>query len=649
MRILLIKKNHFKKGGAEKAYFDTKDVLIQNDHKVAFFAMKHKQNEKTAWSKNFVSESDYHKNKQNVVEKIQLGWKIIWNKEAQKKLEKTIDEFKPDVAHLHNIYHQLSPSIIWTLRKKNVPIVMTLHDYKLICPNYNRFVRGGVWNKKPVMCVIDRCVGNSVARSLVCTLEHYFHRAIGSYAKIDQYIAPSKHLIKTFQKHNFFQEIIHVPQYIVQTRTQKKKKTSALKLFFAGRLSGEKGVETILEAMEKLPKETTLTIAGDGPEREYLEKIAKKDALKNRVTFLGHIDQKKVTTERRKADIVIVPSVWEENMPYAVVEALADGAVVVAARIGGITERIKNTQNGFLFTPANASLLAGAVKKAKQSDCEEVSKNAKESVSDLTKRQYYAKIIKVYNQAQQVAKRKQENKKELWKKTITVTMVACILILTAVSVVADYVMDINQKLELKTTPEKAIWKEKTVRRVSPNTAWEEQLDTKAEKPQKYEYITAWVNIVSTGPWWKESNVKIHHWRMWENNQEGERKLIYDSQDPREWNGGMFSADFSSNEYKQVTFNDKEQTKIVAVPRTQKKVLHAWTPRIEAQQDAQYETEVCVTGKNIFVQAGADYWINREAGYNGYHENCHDTNNCEAWIGNWEKINVQKYCISVFAP
>jgi hypothetical protein len=140
MRVLLINKFHYLKGGAERAYFDTAHILAENGHSVAFFAMEHPDNFETPWSRFFVSGVDYHDAAAGLWSKLRAALRILWNSEAATKLDALIGEFKPEVAHLHNTYHQLSPSILWTLRKHGVRIVMTLHDYKLISPNYSLLV-----------------------------------------------------------------------------------------------------------------------------------------------------------------------------------------------------------------------------------------------------------------------------------------------------------------------------------------------------------------------------------------------------------------------------------------------------------------------------------------------------------------------------
>ncbi|PIT94777.1 glycosyltransferase family 1 protein, partial [Candidatus Falkowbacteria bacterium CG10_big_fil_rev_8_21_14_0_10_38_22] len=182
MRVLLINKYHYLRGGAERSYFDTAELLASHGHEVAFFSMKHPENLPTEWSKYFIDQIDYQ-NETNLFKKITAVINIFYNFRARKNLEELINEFKPDVAHLHNIYHQLSPSIISVLKKHNIPVIMTLHDYKLICPNYNLYASGQIWEKsKPdkfYQAFLSKAVKNSYLKSFICAVEAYSHKLWG--------------------------------------------------------------------------------------------------------------------------------------------------------------------------------------------------------------------------------------------------------------------------------------------------------------------------------------------------------------------------------------------------------------------------------------------------------------------------------------
>lgn len=348
MRVLLINKFHYLKGGAERAYLDTAHILTENDHEVAFFSMLHPDNLDTPWSRFFVSQVDYHDVHAGLGAKLRAAARIIWNHEAAKKLDALIREFQPEVAHLHNTYHQLSPSILWTLRKHRVRIVMTLHDYKLISPNYSLLVRGKIWDHTSgVRAIFDRVVQDSVLKSTVCALEKWFHTLIRSFGTVDVFIAPSRFLIDKFHSLGFPYPITHVVQPIRPFPMAPTGGSGAYFLYI-GRLSEEKGITTLIDAWELLQGAVPLKIIGTGPEEPILRERAKSIPG---VEFLGYQTGAAWEAALQGSKALIVPSIWYENMPYVVLEALSRGKPVLATRLGGVPERINEGENGWLFEP----------------------------------------------------------------------------------------------------------------------------------------------------------------------------------------------------------------------------------------------------------------------------------------------------------
>lgn len=399
MKILQINKYHYHKGGAERAYFDTARILEEHGHEVAFFSMKHQNNEATPYTKYFIDPIDYHTT-HSIFQKMHIVKNLLWNHQAQLNLSRLLSDFQPDVAHLHNTYHQLSPSIIRTLKKHKVPIVMTLHDYKLTCPNYSLYANGHIWTGGAFRCITDRCVQHSYAKSAICATESIFHHMTGIYENIDTFIAPSKFLIALFKKRKFTKDISHIPQPITKAIHGKINSTPSEKyLLFAGRLSQEKGIDVLLHALAKT-KIYHLHILGDGPEYENLVNLAKKLDIIERVTFTGHQDPHTVAKEMSQAQAVVIPSVWYENMPYSLLEPLSVGKIVIASDIGGIPERISHGENGFLFPSGDSDALSAIIAALPTYDHSAISKKAIDSVSDLSPESYYQKILKIYNQLQ---------------------------------------------------------------------------------------------------------------------------------------------------------------------------------------------------------------------------------------------------------
>jgi len=409
MKILLIDKFHHVFGGAERAYFDTANVLKNNGHEVAFFSMQHKNNEKSKWSKYFVTNVDLRNEHYSFFKKINIAFRIIWNFEAQKRLNMLLKEFKPDVVHMHLIYHQLSPSIIWTLKKHKIPMVMTLHDFKHVSPNYNMLVRGKIWEKPAWKCVSDRCVKDSVFKSSICTTEHYFHKFIKTFEKVDVYIAPSKFLAKKYKKLGFKKEILLVPQPLdnnffkpCKYSTDKNEFPQEYILYF-GRLSYEKGLDILIKAFSK-SRGKNLVFVGTGSEKDSLEKLAKKLDIDKRVHFVGYKTGAELRAWICNARATVMASACYENMPYALLEALASGVLVIAANMGGMPERIINAKNGFLYNPNDSNDLTKKINEAMLIDKNKLSRNARLSVEDLTNDKYYDNLLRIYNIAKNNSK-----------------------------------------------------------------------------------------------------------------------------------------------------------------------------------------------------------------------------------------------------
>ena len=395
MRVLLINKFHYQRGGAERAYFDTAHILAENGHAVAFFAMEHPENIDTPWKRFFVSGVNYHDTGASTMSKLRAGFRIIWNTEAQAKLEALILEFKPEVAHLHNIYHQLSPSILWTLRKHKIRIVMTLHDYKLISPNYSLMVRGKIWDSTSgIWAIFDQAVQNSTLRSAVCAVEKWAHAIVRSFHLVDVYLAPSRFLIERFHQAHFSKTIIHIVQPIVPFPAKPVYKEGGY-LLYLGRLAEEKGVATLIEAAWELQSEVAIKIVGTGPAEEALKRQA--NSLAN-VEFLGFKTGSEWEALLNGARALILPSIWYENMPYVMLEALSRGKPVIASCIGGIPERVIEETSGWLFEPGNPADLVRAIRKMELYPTpEKLAESAYRSVSDAHPENYYEALMKVYS------------------------------------------------------------------------------------------------------------------------------------------------------------------------------------------------------------------------------------------------------------
>ncbi len=352
MRILLVNKYWYARGGAEVVAMMTRDLLEKAGHTTAVFTMQHPNN--VVQHDLFPKEIDYKKD--SLRKKIKNSLKMISNTSAKHLFEKMVLEFKPDVVHFHNIYHQLSFSLLEVTKKHAIPSVMTLHDYKLISPNYSLFHHGAIdtsmLGKKYYRCVLNNCM-ESFPQSVLATIEAYYRQAKGFHSMIDQYISPSHFMKKLFVQSGFSAKQISVVQNPVQQEHHRVGVKDDGYVAFIGRLSKEKGLFVLLESA-RLNPDISYKIVGTGPEEKALKLYVEQNHIQN-VRFEGWQTGKTLEQLYAGARLLVVPSIWYENAPLGILEAKAKGKVVIASNIGGIPEMLNKD---FLFSPGNAQELA---------------------------------------------------------------------------------------------------------------------------------------------------------------------------------------------------------------------------------------------------------------------------------------------------
>jgi len=405
MKILLINKYHYFKGGAERAYFDTAKILADHGHDVAFFSMKHPNNRPSRWSKYFIKEVDYRA-KNNLGEKIKAVLNIFYNFQAKRNLEKLFLKFKPDIAHLHNIYHQLSPSIIDVLKKYKIPVVMTLHDYKLVCPNYSLYAHGKIWEKskpdKYYKIFLDKAIKNSYLKSLICVAEAYLHKFLRLYDKIDLFISPSQFLIDKYKEFGFKKEIEYLPNALIEDNKKNINETAEKYILYFGRLAQEKGIDVLMKAYANLNTELKLYILGGGPMKKNLEILSKKLRLMNKINFISHKSGRDLYEIIGGAEFIVAPSLWFENAPYSIIEAMAMSKTVISSDLGGLKEIIKSGENGFLYKAGDINALAKVMDYVIASPelKNKIGSEAMRLVGLKNNQQnFYNKLIKIYDEA----------------------------------------------------------------------------------------------------------------------------------------------------------------------------------------------------------------------------------------------------------
>jgi len=362
MKILLVNKFFYLRGGAETSLFDTAQLLRGKGHRVLFFSMSHPQNFASPFSRYFVSPVGFD-SPATIRQKIKASLRILYSFEARRKLEDLLKEERPDLVHLHNIHHQISPSILRTIKNHHLPVVMTLHDYKMVCPVYTLFTKGKICercrDRRFYHCLLKKCNRGSRSKSLLNTIEMYLHHSLlHIYDLVDGFISPSLFLKNKLREMGFKGTIRYLPNFVNLTDYEPSRTRGDNSFVYFGRLSPEMGLFVLLQAAKGLA--CRLKIYGEGPLRSLLEQQIQDRSLTN-VSLLGYKSQEELRREIKNSMAVILPSEWFENNPRSVIEAFALGKPVVGARIGGIPELISDGQTGVLFEPGNSEDLRGRI------------------------------------------------------------------------------------------------------------------------------------------------------------------------------------------------------------------------------------------------------------------------------------------------
>jgi glycosyltransferase involved in cell wall biosynthesis len=361
----MINKFFFIKGGAERYYFELKSILEAKGHTVIPFSMQHPRNEPSIYSSYFVDYIDF--NPATLPGKIRVGisslHRILYFRQAQRRLTKLIRETQPDIAHLHMIDHQISPSILPVLFKAGIPVVQTVHTYKHVCPSYRLYhmKKGGVCEK----CVggsyrnalIERCHRGSFWATLLIVLETALHRRLRLTEKyVDLLIPPSHFMAKMLERGGFDPRKIRQLFYTLQIDSYPRNLLVEPYFVFYGRLSEEKGITTLIEAMKGM-ESGRLKIIGEGPMFNMLKNQIQTLGLDDHVELTGAMHGEELMQTVAKCQFVVVPSEWYENSPLVIYESFAMGKPVIGADIGGIPELIRHGENGYLFPAGDAGKL----------------------------------------------------------------------------------------------------------------------------------------------------------------------------------------------------------------------------------------------------------------------------------------------------
>lgn len=406
MRVLLVNNHHKIVGGGERYYFDLARLLKKHGHKVAFFSTEDIGNEKSDYKRFFVNKLDFkNRSFSNSLSKFP---KIFFNFESRTKIGLLLEDFKPDIVHFQNIYYYISSSVIGPIKKRNIPIVQTVHDYQLISPNMVLFHDGKICEitkkHKFYKAILHRCVKGSYMATLMAVVTLYFQNLISKYRQsIDVFITPSGFMARKLIDYGFRKnQITNIYNFLNEKFTSKKLVYGKgdYVLFF-GRLCEPKGLFLLIKAAAKLPH-IPFVLAGnfeDKKTQNNAKTLIKSLEAKN-IKILKFAKDGVLSRLIESSRFTVLPSLWYENQPYSIMESYAFGKPVVASNIGGIPELVKNGKTGLLFDHRSEHDLALKIKRLwdNPSRIRRMGKFAKNySTSTFSPEAHYSQIINVYS------------------------------------------------------------------------------------------------------------------------------------------------------------------------------------------------------------------------------------------------------------
>ncbi len=401
---IIIENEIFKhQGGTETVAINTYEILKKRGHEVFFFAT----NKKPYYEENYKYSKYFPKFVYSTKEYLKNPLAYYWNFEAAQNLEKMIDEIKPDLIHFNLL---ISPSVLCICKRKKIPTVMTLHvpappcpastmqlGDKVYCKDF-KCKNGNYWH-----CVLNKCKNRSLENSARKALLSYIYKSSNAYLAINKLICCSDALknycLQTnigIDKNNIVTINNFLPDEELNTIPNYSNKCYFL---YIGRLSKEKGVNYLLEAIKELPKDIRLKIAGTGAEENNLKKYIIDNKLNN-VEFLGFKNREEIKELYQNCIATILPCNWFEIFGMTNIESFINGKPVIASNIGGIPEIIEHNVNGLLFEPANIEQLKECIIKYYNNPklVIEHGKNAyQKAITEYTEEKYYNKLIDVYN------------------------------------------------------------------------------------------------------------------------------------------------------------------------------------------------------------------------------------------------------------
>jgi glycosyltransferase involved in cell wall biosynthesis len=362
MRILFCNKYNYAFSGTEVYMFEAMELLRSKGHEVALFSMADPRGAPTPYDRHFVPHVDFKK-RAGWMQRAGMTGRAIYSRDARRRIQAMIADFRPDVAHVRNIYHHLSPSILWELKAQKIPVLYHLNDFKVLCASYNLVSHGEAceackggefWH-----ALQEKCYPGWGAR-MTLVAEAYVHKWLGTYRKcVDCFLAPSQFVRDKFVEHGWDAAKFEVLPHFQPVKAVAERRAESAPLLYFGRLSREKGVDDLLHAMQRLPS-LRLIVAGDGPERGRLQGLADEMGLSN-VEFAGQMRHAELDRVIAGSRFTVLPTHAYETLGKTILESYARGRTVVATDMGSRRELVQAGKTGLLYETGDVEQLAAAI------------------------------------------------------------------------------------------------------------------------------------------------------------------------------------------------------------------------------------------------------------------------------------------------
>lgn len=396
MKILMVNKFLYPKGGAETYILKLGRILEEHGHEVQYFGLENENNTVGNAACAYGEALDFST---GIRRNLRAPLRIIYSAGARRQIRKVLDDFSPDVVHLNNIHYHLTPSIILEAEayrrqtRRPLKIVYTAHDYQLICPNHGLFDGGMRMCEKCLdgnytHCLKNRCIKQSRIKSLLGMLDGYFWKRSPVYSYVDTIICCSRFLKSRLDtQERFRSKTVALHNFVDRVPDRETEKENYVLEF--GRLCREKGTLTLLEAAKRMP-EVKFLFAGFGEAEVEIAKVPNAE-------YVGFHTGEAMEMLIRRAKVTVTPSEIYENCPFSVIESQMYSTPVIGSRMGGIPELIDEGSTGELFEAGDVSGLEGKLRKLLETPglLETYQENCRKKVFE-TPESYYRKLMKIY-------------------------------------------------------------------------------------------------------------------------------------------------------------------------------------------------------------------------------------------------------------